>query len=137
MCAAKQDNSQYKLETVDRACTILHHFAKAQHSLSLSEVVELTGFERTIGFRLLRTLEEGGLLRRPEGRRYISNVNILPQKRIRIGYASQNSDSFSKAVTQGLRWAAARQQIDLIEVENLYSAKVALRNAQKLAEQKV
>lgn len=137
MCAAKQDSSQYKLETVARACTILHHFAEAQHSLSLSEVVELTGFERTIVFRLLRTLEEGGLLRRPEGRRYISNVNILSQKRIRIGYASQNSDSFSKAVTQGLRWAAARQQIDLIEVENLYSAKAALRNAQKLAEQKV
>lgn len=137
MCAAKQDNSRYKLETVARACTILHHFADAQQSLSFSEVVERTGFERTIVFRLLRTLEEEGLLRRPEGRRYFSNVNIVTQKRFRIGYASQNSDSFSKAVTQGIRWAATRNQIDLIEVENLYSAKAALRNAQKLADQKV
>lgn len=137
MCAAKQDRARYKLETVARACTILHHFAEAQQPLSLNEVVERTGFERTIAFRLLRTLEEGGLLRRPEGRRYLSNVNIVTQKRFRIGYASQNNDSFSKAVTQGMRRAASRHQIDLIEVENLYSAKAALRNAQRLADQKV
>jgi len=122
---------------VARACTILHHFAETQQSLSLSEVVERTGFERTIVFRLLKTLEEEGLLRRPEGRRYLSNVNIVTQKRFRVGYASQNGDSFSKAVTQGIRWAATRHQIDLIEVENLYSAKAALRNAQRLADQKV
>jgi len=40
-------------------------------------------------------------------------------------------------VTQGIRWAAGRHQIDLIEVENLYSPKVALRNAQRLVQQKV
>lgn len=137
MCPAKRGNTRYKLETVARACSILHQFSDVQQSLSLGEVVERTGFERTIVFRILRTLEEEGLLRRPEGRRYVSNVNILTQKRFRVGYASQNSDSFSKAVTQGLRWAAARHQIDLIEVENLYNAKAALRNAQKLAEQKV
>ena len=137
MCAVKQSNTRYKLETVARACAILHQFADVQQSLSLGEVVERTGFERTIVFRILRTLEEEGLLRRPEGRRYISNVNILTQKRFRVGYASQNNDSFSKAVTQGLRWAAVRNQIDLIEVENLYNAKAALRNAQKLAEQEV
>jgi ribose transport system substrate-binding protein len=137
MCASKRDNSRYKLETVARACTILRHFADAQQSLSLGEVVEGTGLERTIVFRILKTLEEEGLLRRPEGRRYFSNVNILTQKRFRIGYASQNSDSFSQAVTQGIRWAASRHQIDLIEVENLYSAKAALRNTQKLVQQKV
>jgi ribose transport system substrate-binding protein len=137
MCAAKQGNTRYKLETVARACAILHQFSDVQQPLSLGEIVERTGYERTIVFRILRTLEEEGLLRRPEGRKYVSNVNILTQKRFRVGYASQNNDSFSKAVTQGLRWAAARHQIDLIEVENLYNAKAALRNAQKLADQKV
>jgi ribose transport system substrate-binding protein len=105
--------------------------------LSLGEVVERTGFERTIVFRILKTLEEEGLLRRPEGRRYFSNFNLTTQNRFRIGYASQTRDSFSQAVTQGIRWAAGRHQIDLIEVENLYSVKVALRNAQKLVQQKV
>ncbi len=137
MRASNTKSSRYKLETVSRACAILRQFSRSQQPFSLGEVVELTGLERTIVFRLLRTLEEEGFLRRPEGRRYVTNVNILTQKRFRIGYASQNSDSFSKAVTQGIRRAAARSQIDLIEVENLYSAKAALRNAQKLAEQKV
>ncbi len=133
----KHDNSQYRLETVARACTILRHFSDSQQSLSLGEVVERTGLERTIVFRILKTLEEEGLLRRPEGRRYFSNFNLTTQKRFRIGYASQNRDSFSQAVTQGIRWAAGRHQIDLIEVENLYSAKAALRNAQRLVQQKV
>jgi ribose transport system substrate-binding protein len=137
MRTSNLEGSRYKLETVSRACAILRQFSETQQSLSLRELVEQTGLERTIVFRLLRTLEEEGMLRRPEGRRYVSNVNILSEKRFRIGYASQNSDSFSKAVTQGIRWAAARYQIDLIEVENLYNTKAALRNAQKLAEQKV
>jgi ribose transport system substrate-binding protein len=137
MRGLKQGSSRYKLETVSRACTILRHFSDAQQSLSLAEVVERTGFERTIVFRILKTLEEEGLLRRPEGRRYFSNFNLTTQKRFRIGYASQNNDSFSQAVTQGIRWAANRLQIDLIEVENRYSAKVALRNAQKLVQQRV
>jgi len=137
MRTSTQVASQYKLETVSRACEILRVLSDAQQALSLGDVVERTGLERTIVFRVLRTLEDEGLLRRPEGRRYVSNVNIVTQKRFRIGYASQSGDSFSKAVTQGIRWAAVRDQIDLIEVENLYNAKAALRNAQKLAEQKV
>jgi ribose transport system substrate-binding protein len=137
MTTEKRDNSRYKLETVARACTILRQFADSQQSLSLGEVVERTGLERTIAFRILKTLEQEGLLRRPEGRRYFSNVNILTQKRFRIGYASENSDSFSQAVTQGIRLAASHHHIELIEVENLYSAKAALRNAQKLVERKV
>ncbi len=132
MCASDPDNSRYRLETVARACEILRHFADNEESLTLGEIAERTGFERTITFRLLRTLEEKGLLRRPDGRRYSSNVHILTQKRFRIGYASQNSDSFSEAVSQGLRWSAARNQIDLLEMENQYSAKAALRNAQTL-----
>lgn len=137
MSATEPRNGKYKLETVARAFAILRHFSGSQESLSLSEVVERTGFERTIVFRLLRTLEEEGVLRRPEGRRYFSNFNLTTQRRYRIGYASQSSDSFSQAVTQGLRWAANRHGIDLVEVENLYSAKAALRNAQRLIEQKV
>lgn len=130
-------NTRYKLETVTRACAILRQLARATQPMTLSEIAEQTGLERTIVFRLLKTLEEEGLLRRPEGRRYVSNISILTQKRFRIGYASQSSDSFSRAVTEGIRWAAQRNQIDLVEVENLYNARAALRNAQKLADQKV
>ena len=93
MIATEPGNTKYKLETVARAFAILRHFSDPQESLSLSEVVERTGFERTIVFRILRTLEEEGVLRRPEGRRYYSNFIFTTQSRYRIGYASQSSDS--------------------------------------------
>lgn len=105
--------------------------------LSLTEIVQRTGLEQTICFRLLRTLEENGLLRRGERRKYASNFQILSDKRFRIGYAAQTHDSFSAALGQGLRWAAAARAIDLIEVENRYSVKTALRNAEQLVSQRV
>lgn len=127
----------YKLETVSRACDILRMFDDDRQTFSLTDVVERTGFERTICFRLLRTLEQEGLLRRSDRLRYASNVRILTGKRYRIGYASQVVDSFGNALGQGLRWAASSRPIDLIEVENRYSAKTAIRNAEHLVNQRV
>ncbi len=124
--------SPYTLEGVSRACSILRAFEDDRQALSLTEVVERTGVERTICFRLLRTLLDQGLLRRIDKTKYASNVRILSGKRFRIGYASQTSDSFCSALAQGLRWAASARPIDLIEVENRYSIKVALRNAEQL-----
>jgi len=116
---------------------LLRLFEDDRQMLSLTEIVERTGLEQTICFRLLRTLEEHGLLRRGERRKYASNFQILSGKRFRIGYAAQAHDSFSNALEQGLRWAAAGRPIDLIEVENRYSAKAALRNAEQLVSQRV
>lgn len=125
----------YKLETVSRACTLLREFSEERKALTLSEIVERTGIERTICFRLLRTLEGEGFLRRVERHKYASNLRILGGKRFRIGYASQGRDSFSSAVGQGLRWAANEHEVDLIELDNQYSMKIALRNAQILVQQ--
>lgn len=131
------NRGRYSLETVSRACALLREFDHHRHGLTLSEIVERTGIERTICFRLLRTLESEGFLRRAELRRYSSNVRLLKGKRFRIGYASEGSDSFSSAVSQGLRWAATELQVDLIELDNQYSAKAALRNAEMLVRQRV
>ena len=125
----------YKLETVSRACTLLRELDDERQALTLSEIVERTGIERTICFRLLRTLEDEGFLRRAERHKYASNLRILGGKRFRIGYASQGHDSFSSAVGQGLRWAANEHQVDLIELDNQYSLKIALRNAEILVQQ--
>lgn len=133
----RKDTGRYQLETVARACGILRLFGADEPALSLRDVVERTGLERTIVFRLLRTLAAEGLLRRVDGRRYASCVHIHSQKRFRIGYASQADDSFSHAVTKGLRWQAEQHSIDLVEVENHYGVKAALRNAHALASQKV
>jgi len=133
----QRSNGSYSLESVSRACAILRLFEDDRQTLSLTDVAERTGLERTICFRLLHTLEEQGILRRGERRKYASNVQVLSGKRFRIGYAAQTHDSFCTALAQGLRWAAAARPIDLIEVENRYSAKAALRNAEQLVSQRV
>jgi ribose transport system substrate-binding protein len=130
-------DSRYTLESVSRACEILQLFEGDRQMLSLTQIVERTGLEQTVCFRLLRTLEERGFLRRGERRKYASNVRILSGKRFRIGYAAQNRSWFCTSLAQGLRWAAAEWPIDLIEVENRYSAKAALRNAQQLVGQRI
>jgi ribose transport system substrate-binding protein len=128
---------QYRLETVARACSILRLFEDDHQTLSLTDVVERTGLERTICFRLLRTLTDEGLLRHGERRKYATNVRIMSGKRFRIGYASQAHHSFGSALVQGLRWAAANRPVDLIEVENRYSVKAALASAKQLVNQHV
>ena len=125
--------SLYKLETVARACAILRLFEDERQSLTLKQVAGLTGIERTICFRLLVTLEEEGLLRRVDGKKYSSNIRILQGKRYRIGYASQGHDSFSGAVTQGIRWASEKHQLDLIELNNQYGVRAAVKNAEIFA----
>jgi ribose transport system substrate-binding protein len=128
---------RYKLETVSRACALLRVFKDDRQALTLTEIVERTGMERTVCFRLLRTLEDEGFLRKAERRKYASNLRIFSGKRIRIGYASQGHDSFSLALGQGLRWAATEHQVDLIEFDNQYSTKMALRNAEMLVKHRV
>ena len=122
---------------MSRACRILRQFTKDHPSFTLTELTESAGIERTICFRLLHTLEQEGFVRRVDKNRYMSNLRILTDKRYRIGYASQVRDSFSTAVSQGLRWAASELEVDLIEVDNQYSAKSALRNAEALVKHKV
>lgn len=130
--SSKVAASPNTLDGVSRACKVLRAFPDDRHTFSLTEIAERTQLERTVCFRLLQTLEQEGLLRRADNRRYACNVRILTGKRFRIGYASQTNDSFCTALAQGLRWAAASQPIDLIEVENRYSVKLALRNAEHL-----
>jgi ribose transport system substrate-binding protein len=125
------------LETVSRACALLREFTDDGQALSLVEIMKRTGMERTICFRLLRTLESEGFLRKADHLKYASNLRILTGKRYRIGYASERSDSFTTAVSQGLRWAARERQLDLIEFENNYSPKAALHNAELLVKEQV
>jgi DNA-binding IclR family transcriptional regulator len=91
----KLSRSSHTLEGVSRACKILRVFQDDRQTFSLAEVLERTELERTVCFRLIGTLEEQGLLRRSDHRKYASNVRILSGKRFRIGYASQTTIRFA------------------------------------------
>ncbi len=130
--------TRYKLETVSRACAVLRLFQDDRHDLTLAEVTEMAGIEKTIAFRILHTLETSGFLRRVDGHRYRTNLTIRNQRVFRIGYAAQASNTpFSDAVTRGIRAAAAKHEFDLVELDNHYSARSAIRNAETLIADRV
>lgn len=136
---SRPDSSDpYLLETVSRACHVLKSFEGGEESLKLKDIIRKTGINKTIAYRILHTLAARGLIERTNGLSYRSNLVLGSRSRYRIGYAAQaDEDSFSAAVTAGIRLAAARQKIELVVVDNCYSAAVAMRNAQKLAASRV
>lgn len=130
----KQTRDPYLLETVARACDVLRCFRDNQTKLKLKEIVECTGLNSTIVFRLVHTLAAEGFLERGSNLAYSSCFNLKGNPQFRIGYAAQaDEDAFSAAVSAGIRLAAARQNIELIALNNSYSASLALKNAKKLA----
>lgn len=69
---------------------------------------------------------------------YQSCLRPFKQKLYRFGYASQGTEyGFTKEVSASLQRAAAAEGIELIVVDNQYSAKVAQKNADLLVREKV
>jgi ribose transport system substrate-binding protein len=135
---AHSKTDPYRLETVTRACKLLRAFSSETESLRLSELVRRTGIEKTIALRLVRTLESAGFLRRMDKHHYVSNISVLERRRYKIGYAAQaDGSAFSQAVTQGLVRAAEKQHIDLLVLDNRYSPKAAIKNAEHLIQERV
>lgn len=131
----KPTRDPYFLETVARACDVLKCFRDNQTELKLKDIVEKSGLNKTIAFRLVHTLAAEGILERGSSLAYRSTLSLKGNPQFRIGYAAQaDEDSFSAAVSVGIRLAAARQNIELIALNNSYSASLALKNAKKLAE---
>lgn len=131
----KPTRDPYLLETVTRACDVLKCFRDNQIELKLKDIVQETGLNSTIAFRLVHTLSAAGLLERGSNLAYRSRFHLKGNPQFRIGYAAQaDEDSFSATVSAGIRIAAARQNIELIALNNSYSASLALKNAKKLAE---
>lgn len=124
----------YLLDNLSNACDVLKCIDSSGSGLKLSEIIRKTGLNRTVAFRIVHTFSEKGLLERSADLRYRSRLGFLANPQFRIGYAAQaDEDSFSAAVTAGIRLAAARRNIEIVLLDNCYSATSALKNARKLA----
>jgi ribose transport system substrate-binding protein len=89
-------------------------------------------------FRLLYTLEKCGMVDKIGQNLYQSRLRPWKQRQYRLGYAAQGTDyQFSREVSESLRQAAVAEGIELISLDNRYSAKVAQRNADMLVREKV
>src|SRR5262249_17371030 len=91
-----------------------------------------------MAFRLLYTLEKCGLIDKVGGNLYKSRISPLKKRTYRLGYAAQGTDyQFSKEVSSSIERAAAREGIELISLDNRYSAKTTQRHAELLVREKV
>src|SRR5580698_2714569 len=124
-------------QTVLRACDVLKAFHSLGEELGLADVIERTQLPKTTVFRLLRTLIHGGLLERASSGVYRNRFGPVTARPFRIGFAAQGDSEFSRSVMQNVETAAAREHIHLITVNNRYSAREALRNADLLIKERV
>jgi ribose transport system substrate-binding protein len=135
--AGNRRGDRNESQTVLRACEVLKTFRSLGEELSLTDVIERTALPKTTVFRLLRTLIHGGLLERASSGVYRNCFGPVTARPLRIGFAVQGDSEFCRTVTQSVKTAAAREHIHLITVNNRYSAREALRNADLLIKERV
>ena len=127
------------VESVLRACELLRSFRSEGELLRLRDMVERTGLPKSTAHRLLRTLQKGGMIEEAAHDQYRCLIRAAErQRRLRIGFGAQTTSStFSQTVTDSVRRAALDNDVDLVEVNNRYSSKTALRNADLLVRERV
>jgi ribose transport system substrate-binding protein len=117
--------------SVSRACDILKCLENARDALGLAEVAALTGLSKPTAYRILSTLVTEGMIERLAKNTYASAFRSAKQKRFRIGFASQSEEfAFSRLVSESIQTSAYDARIDLLILNNRYSAAAAVRNAE-------
>jgi len=124
-------------QTVLRACEVLKAFRHLGEELHLTDVMERTTLPKTTTFRLLRTLIHGGLIERVGAGVYRNSFGPIAARPFRIGFASQGDTEFAREVTRSVETVASRERVQLITLNNRYSAREALRNADLLIRERV
>ena len=128
----------YTVKSVARAAAILAAFSSPSEVLALRSVVQRTRLDKGTTFRLLETLVETGLLARVGRLGYRSCLQPVRSRRFRIGYASQsNLLPFTGVVTESLLSAANEANIDLVVLNNKFSSRLALENAERFVADRV
>lgn len=128
----------YSIRSVVRACDILKCFRHNGAPLSLNDVAERTKLSRPTAYRLLKTLVSCGMLDSRGKNAY--TISTWPQRgrRYRFGYASQSEEfSFSRLVSESIRSSAYDAGVDLLVLNNCYSPKTAIRNAEIFVREQV
>ena len=128
----------YLIKSVAQAVRVLEAFCSPGEQLSLSTAIQRTGLSRGIVFRLLYTLSKSGLIEKVAPNQYRSLLGRPPQRNWKIGYAAPGIETaFTNEVSEGLYVAAEKQDIQLLTLDNHFSATVALKNAERFVNEHV
>ena len=80
-------DSRYFIEALHRGLRILEVFSKETPALTLVEIVEAVGLDKSTAFRFVYTLQTLGYLERdPESKRYRPGLKVL-----KLGFTAVNS----------------------------------------------
>ena len=130
--------TRYIVKSVIHAAEVMGAFRADGEVLRLRDVVQRTGFQKSLCFRLLYTLHQCGFVEKIGENQYRMVTDLRPNRRYRIGYASQGRNaSFPREVGTSLVRAAEAAKIELVVVDNRYDGRTALRNADQLIREEV
>jgi ribose transport system substrate-binding protein len=127
---------RYQVQVLHKALDVLDVLRSARTDLRLTDIAEKANLDVSTAFRLLRTLEGRGYVRRDKRTKRFKHS--IGYRTYRIGYAQLSGDQpFPRKVTQGLLDAADQSRVELLVTDNRDSAEEALKNAAWLISQKV
>ena len=135
---SKTPRDRYMVKSVVHSSRVLSAFSASGEALPLREIAARSSLPKSMVFRLLYTLERCGMVEKVGENLYRSYLRPFKQKLYRLGYAAQGTDyQFSKEISTGLQRAATAEGMELICLDNRYSAKIAQRNADVFVREKV
>ncbi len=128
----------YEVESVARACRLLNAFHSSGDAMRLSDLAAATGIHTATAFRILRTLEQYGLIERVGRAKYRAAFRPHKKGRYRFGYASQGEDSaFAQEWSTSIVQAAREEDVELLVYDNGVSSEAALANVDRMIREKV
>jgi ribose transport system substrate-binding protein len=128
----------YVVEAVTRACELLAAFRHEGEVLRLTDLANRTGLSRATAFRILYTLQRGGLLERVGNKAYRCNVKPTRPGRRRVGYAHLGKEpGFVQEWSDSIVRAAEKEGIELIVLDHGRGSQTPLKNADLLIKERV
>jgi len=128
MAGKDKTNRQYLIPVMSKAIDILELLQTEDQPMMLETLHKRTRISKTTVYRILKTwILRGYVIQTPDRNyRYIARP-----KKLRFGFGGQSAEMpFSEAVTASLRAAATAVGVDLLVLDNRYSATAAVENAE-------
>jgi ribose transport system substrate-binding protein len=130
--------ARYLIKSLVHAAQVVTAFRSEGEVLRLRDLVSRTGFNKMTCYRLVYTLHQCGFLEKVGENQYRPRFILRPRRKYILGYAAHGQNaSFPRVVEAGLLQAAERAQFEVIVVNNRYDGKTALRNAERLARERL
>ena len=124
--------------SVVRACNILKCFEQVRAPIGVGEVAALTALDKATAYRILTTLVAQGMIERLGKNSYAPISRVAKGPFFRVGFAAQSEEfPFSRLVAESIQTSAYDAGIDLMILNNRYSAAAAVRNAELFVRQRV